>query len=109
MKLKQVSLPFAGCMMVVLLATTVCGAQSNPVEYMKQFSDRESMLSEKYMSYMSEVAHRGRARKMEKRRLEVLNGVKQKIKEIGALKPYKGDASLRDAYKEYWSVLYNVL
>jgi hypothetical protein len=109
MKLKQVSLPFAGCMMVVLLATTVCGAQSNPVEYMKQFSDRESMLSEKYMSYMSEVAHRGRARKMEKRRLEVLNGVKQNIKEIGALKPYKGDASLRDAYKEYWSVLYNVL
>jgi hypothetical protein len=106
---KQVSLLFASCMVVALLGASVCMAQSNPVEYMKQFSDRESMLSEKYMSYMSEVAHRGRARKMEKRRLEVVNGVKQNIKEIGALKPYKGDASLRDAYKEYWSVLYNVL
>ncbi|HTF18009.1 MAG TPA: hypothetical protein VK658_08050 [Chryseolinea sp.] len=76
---------------------------------MNQFTDRENLLSQKYMSYMSEVAHRGRARKMEKRRMEVISAVKQNIKEISVLKPYKGDASLRDAYKEYWTVLLIVL
>jgi hypothetical protein len=42
---------------------------------MNQFAERENLLSQKYMSYMSEVAHHGRARKMEKRRIEVINGV----------------------------------
>ena len=97
------------CLLSILLCTTVCRAQDNPVEYMNQFPQREEVLSRKYLSYMSEVAHRGRARKMEKRRVEVINAVKQNIKEISTIKPYKGDGSLRDAYKEYWTVLFNIL
>ncbi|HTE29192.1 MAG TPA: hypothetical protein VK666_02375 [Chryseolinea sp.] len=86
-----------------------CHAQDSPVEYMNQFTAREQLLSEKYLSYMSEVAHRGRARKMEKRRVEVVNAVKQNLKEAGTIKPFKSDVSLRDAYKEYWTVLYHIL
>jgi hypothetical protein len=44
---------------------------------------------------MSEVAHGNRARKMEKRRNDLLNSINEAIRE-GKLRPYKGDASLRD-------------
>jgi hypothetical protein len=83
-------------------------AQENPVEHMNALGNREELLSQKYMSYMSEVAHGSRARKMEKRREDLINSVKESIKEANKLRPFKGDASLRDAYKEYWSVLLSV-
>src|SRR5689334_2069159 len=80
----------------------------SPVDHMSALSDREEMLSQKYMSYMSEVAHGGRARKMERRREELIKSIQESIREASKLKPYKGDASLRDAYKEYWNVLLSV-
>jgi hypothetical protein len=83
-------------------------ANESPVEHMRQLSDREALLSTKYMSYMSEVAHGHRARKMEKRRQELIMSIRQAIQEGGKLRPYKGDASLRDAYKKYWSILLSI-
>jgi len=90
-----------------LMATGAC-AQSPAVQHMTALSQREALLSEKYMSYMSEVAHGGRARKMEKRRNEVIGTIRESVSEAGKLKPFEGDASLRDAYKEYWNVLLSV-
>lgn len=81
---------------------------SGPVDHMRDLGAREELLSTKYMSYMSEVAHGGRARKMEKRREELIASVREAIREGGKLRPYKGDSKLRDAYKEYWTVLLSV-
>jgi hypothetical protein len=81
---------------------------NTPVEHMDYFIKNEQELSKKYLSYVSEVAHGGRARKMEKRRMELLVAIKELLREAGKLKPYKADASLRDAYKEYWNVLLSV-
>jgi len=94
---------------IFLFTTETNGqAQSSPVDHMNLFSQREEILSESYMSYMSEVAHGGRARKMEKKRAEVIKAVRESIFEAGKTGPYKGDASLRDAYKAYWTVLLNI-
>ena len=57
---------------------------------------------------MSEVAHGNRARKMEKRRMDLLNSVNEAINEGGKLRPYKGDVALRNAYKEYWVVMLSI-
>jgi hypothetical protein len=81
----------------------------SPVNHMKALDLLEESLSKKYLSYMSEVAHGRRARKMEKRRVDLLNSVNEAIREGSKLRPYKNDASLRDAFKEYWSVLLTVL
>jgi hypothetical protein len=94
---------------LILLSTSASHAQDNPVEHMNALASREEILSKNYLSYMSEVAHGERARKMERRRQDLLNSVRESIKEAGKLRPYKGDASLRDAYKDYWSVLLSVL
>ena len=80
----------------------------SPVDHMNYLGSLEENLSRKYLSYMSEVAHGNRARKMEKRRAELLTSVNDAIRDGSRLKPYKGDASLRDAYKGYWTVLLSI-
>lgn len=78
------------------------------VDHMRFFTSREHELSEKYMDYISQVAHGHRARKMEKRRQEVIGQIRQSLNEANRLRPYKGDPSLRDAYKTYWDILLKV-
>jgi hypothetical protein len=80
----------------------------NPVEYMDYLNKRDAAMSEKYLSYMSEVAHGHRARKMEKRRQELTSEIKSALQDANKLKPYKGDATLRDAYRTYWDILLKV-
>jgi hypothetical protein len=83
-------------------------ASGGPVEHMNYFTKLEEELSKKYLSYMSEVAHGRSARKLEKRRSEVVAAITQAIYESGKVRPYNGDASLRDAYKTYCAVLLSV-
>jgi len=83
-------------------------AEGTAVEHMSFLSDLEETLSLKYMSYMSEVAHGGRARKMEKRRQELLAAVRTAISQGNKLKPFQGDATLKTAYVQYWNVLLSV-
>jgi hypothetical protein len=83
-------------------------AQDSAGEYMHSLSSQDNILSKKYMSYMSEVAHGGRARKMEKRREDLINSVRQTMRDCAKIKPFKGDASLRDAYRDYYFVLLSV-
>jgi hypothetical protein len=91
-------------------AINAAGAQSlnTPVEYMNYLTSREEELSKKYLTYMSEVAHGRRARKLEKRRQELIGAIKTAVGDANRLKPYQGDASLRDVYKSYWDILFKV-
>jgi hypothetical protein len=98
-------------LILTLVSSGMAWSQANsesPVAHMNFLNQLEETQSQKYMSYMSEVAHGGRARKLEKRRQDVINSVRNSIREGGKLRPFKGDASLRDAYKQYWTVLLNV-
>jgi hypothetical protein len=74
------------------------------IEYLDYLSSRSNNLAEKYLSYMAAVAHGRRARKMEKRRAELIAEIRKNIAEANRLKPFKGDATLRDAYKKYWDL-----
>jgi hypothetical protein len=93
-----------------LLTFTTALSQNpqTPVEYMKFLTDREQQLSKKYLSYMSEVAHGNRARKMEKRRQELITEIRQSLAEVTRLRPFKGDATLRDSFRHYWDILLKV-
>jgi hypothetical protein len=79
-----------------------------PVEYMDYFTSREDELSKNYLTYMSEVAHGRRARKLEKRRTELTASIRQALNDAGKIRPYKGDGSLRDVFKNYWDILLKV-
>lgn len=77
-------------------------------EHMSYFTSKDQELSKSYMSYMSEVAHGNRARKMEKRREDVIKSLREAIREAGRVRPFKGDASLRDAYRDYWTLMLSI-
>jgi hypothetical protein len=94
--------------MMSLAQFTQAQAPTSAVEYMDYFTSREQELSKKYLSYISEVSHGSRARKMEKQRQALLSQIKESLQDANKLRPYKGDASLRDAYKTYWDILYKV-
>ena len=99
---------------IFFLAMCICSisvfAQNTqtPVEYMDFFTNREEELSKKYLSYMGEVAHGNRARKLEKRRQELIAQIRQSVNEANRARPYKGDATLRDVYRSYWDILLKV-
>jgi hypothetical protein len=86
----------------------VSAQEGSPVDHMTQLSDKEELLRKKYLSYMSEVAHGERARKMEKRRAELVSSIQEVLRDAGKLRPYKGDASLRNAFIEYWNILLHI-
>lgn len=78
------------------------------VDHMEFFTTRENELSKKYLSYMTEVAHGNRARKLEKRRQELIGQIRTSLNEVNRLRPYKGDPTLRDTYRNYWDILLKV-
>ena len=92
------------------MALSFCPGQTpdDPVKHMEFFTSRELELSQKYLDYMTQVAHGNRARKLEKRRQEVITQIRQSLGEASRLRPYKGDATLRDAYRTYWDILLKV-
>ena len=96
---------FATLFLLLSISLSAQPTGDSPVDHMNYLNQLEENLSKKYLSYMSEVAHGNRARKMEKRRIELLNSVNEAIQAATKLRPYKGDPSLRDAFKEYWMVL----
>jgi hypothetical protein len=97
------------CVLLVLTGRAMAQSAGGPVEHMSLLSEREDLLRKNYLSYMSEVAHGARARKMEKRRNELITSVQNAIRETGRVKGYKGDISLRNAFIQYWNVLLHVL
>ena len=80
-----------------------------PVAYMEYFSAQEGELAKDYLGYMSAVTHSHNGRKMERRRQEVLQDVKDALQNTARIKAYEGDVALRDAFKEYYSILLTVL
>jgi hypothetical protein len=98
-------------LIAILMTVAVASHGQNaetPVAHMELLSQHEEVLSKKYLSYIHEVAHGHKARKMEKRREEVVLAIKEAIRDCGKIKPFKGDVSLRDAQKQYYSVLLSV-
>jgi hypothetical protein len=102
----MITLAVCGCLLLAALTPSV--AQQTAGEYFENLNVRSGELSDKYLSYIAAVAHSRRAKKMEKRRMELIEEIKKNLADVGRMKPYKDDPSLRDAYKKYWDLLLKV-
>jgi len=97
-------------LLVLMLISAASHAQyDTPIAYMSYFNTQEEGLAKDYLGYMSAVTHSHSARKMERRRQEVLKDVKEALQNTAKMKAYQGDIALRDAFKEYYSILLTVL
>jgi hypothetical protein len=95
--------------LVLLLASPGAKAQSfeNAGDYMSYINKANEDLTATYLSYLSAVAH-NRAKKVEKRRLDVVNAISQTRYTIQAMPPWKGDKSYRDTTLVYIKIVNSV-
>src|SRR6186713_985214 len=78
---------FATLFLLLSISISAQPTGDSPVDYLNYLNQLEENLSKKYLSYMSEVAHGNRARKMEQRRIELLNSVNEAIQAATKLRP----------------------
>jgi D-ribose pyranose/furanose isomerase RbsD len=97
----------------LLLSVLVCcaGIQSKaqafetPVQYLDYINKANSDLTAKYLFYLSAVSHGKSARKVEKRRIEVVNAISDTKYSIMAMSAWKGDKSLKDTTVAFLKIL----
>ncbi len=80
----------------------------NVGDYMSYISKANQDITAIYLSYLSAVGHNKSARKVEKRRQEVLTSISDTRFKIQGMQPWKGDRSYRDTTVGYIKLLYNV-
>jgi hypothetical protein len=74
-------------------------------DYMDYITKANSKLTETYLTYLSAVSHGKSARKVEKKRLEVVNAISDTRFSIMGMPPFKGDRSLKDTTVAYLKIL----
>ncbi|MCB0402392.1 MAG: hypothetical protein KDD41_09940 [Flavobacteriales bacterium] len=97
--------------LAVLLSASTCFSQkfNSAIEYMNYMSDQYKTINKDTWEYTSAVAHGKSARKVEKRRVEVLKTLLQSKKSIQKIQGYEGDNELRDSVISYLTISYDVI
>jgi hypothetical protein len=85
----------------LLISRSQAQVYENPGQYMDYISKQNQNLTMIYLSYVSAVSHGKSARKVEKRRQEVLNAIDDTRFNIQGMPPWKGDRSYRDSTVSY--------
>ena len=98
---------------ILALIVVMCfpmAAQKSAGEYMDKVEETQRKISEDFLIYVSAVAHGKSARKVEKRRKELINAVSQGKNQAKHLAPFnKTDTTLKAAAFEYLTICYNLL
>lgn len=80
----------------------------NAGQYLEYFGKLNQELSQKYLTYLSAVSHGKSARKVEKRREEVVKAISDTKFNVMGTPPFKGDKTLRDTTLAYYKMLNSV-
>ncbi len=77
-------------------------------QYLDYIGKANEALTIKYLTYMSAVSHGKSARKVEKRRNEVVNAITDTKFNVMGMPPWKGDRSFKDTTVAYLKILNTV-
>lgn len=94
--------------LILLASRSEAQAFENAGQYMDHITKANQVLTEKYLLYLSGMSHGKSARKVEKRRLEVLQAISDTKFSIMGMPPYKGDRTLKDTTVAYLKILNSV-
>src|SRR4051794_22203961 len=87
-----------------LLITISSFAQTDAVAYLDVIGEQFQKINHEMMSYTAAVNHGKSARKVEKRRTELIQQVKQSETTVRKLKPFNGISTLRDSIAAYFKM-----
>ncbi|MEI9943857.1 MAG: hypothetical protein WDN26_06500 [Chitinophagaceae bacterium] len=88
--------------------TASAQAFDNAGAYMDYITKANDELTQKYLFYLSGVSHGKNARKVEKRRLDVVQAINDTRYTVMGMPPYKGDRTLKDTTIVYLKMLNSV-
>ena len=80
----------------------------NPGQYLDAFGKGTEKVSAMYLSYLSAMGHNKSARKVEKRRQEVIDAILNTRLEAQGMPAWKGDRSFKDSTVAYYKLMYSV-
>jgi hypothetical protein len=80
----------------------------NPGGYLSYINNKNETLTATYLAYLSAVSHGKGARKVEKRRNEVVAAIVNTRSDIAGMPTWKTDRSLKDTSVAYLKILYSV-
>lgn len=93
----------------LILIATASYAQNDPVSYMNQFTDEYLVIQEDMWDYTRTVSHGRSAKKVEKRRMELIQTSTRALNKAERLGDYEGDVEFKEAVVEYFSIINSVL
>jgi hypothetical protein len=96
-------------MLISPLSTLKAQELNDAVSYLNYVGNQFTLISNDMMSYTSAASHGKSARKVEKKRVELMQTVKEAETNIRKLKPFKGDATLKDTVASYFKLTRLVL
>src|SRR5215510_10474201 len=98
---------FVPLIAILLMFRQTATAQSyeTAADYIDYISKANDKLTETYLVYLSAVSHGKSARKVEKKRQEVLTAISDTRFDIMGMPPFKGDRSLKDTTVAYLKIL----
>jgi hypothetical protein len=99
---------FLVTLIFVLTSVSLFG-QSDAVQYLDVIGQQFQKISHEMMGYASAVNHGKSARKVEKRRQELLSQVKESEQTVRKLKPFNGVTTLRDSMAAYFKMTNQLL
>lgn len=95
-------------LVMTLLMSNTSFSQSS-VEHMDELSTAFAELKDDTWKYLRTITKGKSARKSEKKRSQLLDQYKTQISVVKSIKPFEGDASLKDATLKYLDLAYKVI
>lgn len=88
----------------LLVGELLAQEKSPALTYLDEIGNQFTIVSNDMMSYTSAVSHGKSARKIEKKRAEVMQSLRDAVTNVKRLKPFQKDASLRDSVVSYFQL-----
>jgi hypothetical protein len=107
--MKSLRLVFFIYLLVCSFNFTKAQETKDAVSYLEYIGNQFTTISNDMMSYTSAASHGKSARKVDKRRTELIQTVKEAELNMKKLKPFKGDAVLRDTVASYFRMMRLIL
>lgn len=82
---------------------------NDAVSYMSFIGNFSKQIQKDYFSYASSVAHGKSARKVENRRISLIQSVQEASRKVQAMPPFNGNKALRDSAAKFFHLNYLVL
>lgn len=95
-------------MFILFIESSFAQDFQNAGDYISYINKTNESLSVKYLTYLSAVSHGKSARKVDKKRQEVVNAISDARFNIAGMPSFKGDRTLKDTSVAYIKILYNV-